>query len=121
MFLDPQSLFHEIFSFSHPHSMWKFPGQGSNLHHIINPSHHSDNARSSNCCATRELLNEILVCNVTKRPRYCHIKDLKVIFKGLWPSDRRGRRKRLCVICLGLLSGMLFCGRYLTLYSQPLK
>ena len=41
-------------------SMWKFPGQGSNLHHSYNQSHSIDNTRSLTHWATRELLNLIL-------------------------------------------------------------
>ena len=36
-------------------SMWKFPGQGSNLCHSSDPSCCSDNTRSLTYCATREL------------------------------------------------------------------
>ena len=36
--------------------MWKFPGQGENLHHSGNPHCCSDNAWSLTCCTTRELL-----------------------------------------------------------------
>ena len=36
-------------------SKWKFPGQGSNLHHSSDPNHNSDNARSLTHLATREL------------------------------------------------------------------
>ena len=37
--------------------MWKFPGQGSNLHHRSDPSHSSDNTRSLTHQATRELIS----------------------------------------------------------------
>ena len=49
-----------FFFFGHGHSMWKFPGQGSNPYHISDPSHCSDDTRSLTCCATRELLKYIL-------------------------------------------------------------
>ena len=39
----------------HTHRMWKFPGQGSNPYHSINPSHSSENPGSLAHCATREL------------------------------------------------------------------
>ena len=35
--------------------MWKFPGQGLNLHHRSHPSHCLDKARSLTHCTTREL------------------------------------------------------------------
>ena len=36
-------------------NMQKFPGQGMNLSHSSDLSHHNDNARSLTHCATREL------------------------------------------------------------------
>ena len=38
------------------HSIWKFPGQGSNLHHSKDPSHSSDNAGSLNRCTTENII-----------------------------------------------------------------
>ena len=40
--------------------MWKFPGQGSNPHHSSTQSHGSDNARSLNHWATKELLEDFI-------------------------------------------------------------
>ena len=40
------------FIFSGVHIIWKFPGQGLNLHHSSNPGHCSDDAASLTCCAT---------------------------------------------------------------------
>ena len=48
-------LFFFFFFSRHTCSMQKFPGQGSNPSHSCNQSHSSDNARSLNCWATREL------------------------------------------------------------------
>ena len=45
------------FPFDHTCSMWKFLGQGLNLHHNNDPSHCSDSARSLIHCITRELLS----------------------------------------------------------------
>ena len=39
----------------HVHGMWKLLGQGWNPHHSCQSSHSSDNAKSLNCSATREL------------------------------------------------------------------
>ena len=51
-----------FFLFSgHAHGIWKFPGQGSNLHHSSDWGHCSDNAGSLNCCATGELLDRHLI------------------------------------------------------------
>ena len=51
-------------------SMWKFPGQGSNLSHRSNPSCCSDNARSSTSCTTRKLLHfvfsDIKLCTLNR-------------------------------------------------------
>ena len=49
------SFFKKNFIFGCACSMWKFPDQGSNLHHSSDPSHCSDNARSLTSCPTREL------------------------------------------------------------------
>ena len=65
--------------------MWKFLGQGSN------PSHCSDNARSSTCSAARELpflknfftfKNIFIPSNYKKkgRPNYIKLKDKEKIF-----------------------------------------
>ena len=43
------------FFFCHAHNMWKFPDQGSNLHHSCDPSYSSDNTRSLTCYTSREL------------------------------------------------------------------
>lgn len=44
-----------FFFFCHTHSMWKFPGQGSNPCHSSDLNHISDNAESLTHWATREL------------------------------------------------------------------
>ena len=48
IFLKKTFLFYFIF-FGHAYGMWKFPGQGSNLHYS------SNNTGSLTCWATREL------------------------------------------------------------------
>ena len=50
-----------FFFFGHVHHMWKFPGQGWNLHHSSNQS---DNTGSLTHCVTRELqpLFQNLLC-----------------------------------------------------------
>ena len=45
----------------HACSMWKFQGQGLNLHHSRDPRCFGDNAWSLTCCATRELLIAVLI------------------------------------------------------------
>ena len=54
------------FFFGCTHSMWKFPGQGSNLHHNSNLRHCHDDAGSFPQGATWEL-----------RPRFLHRQKLK--------------------------------------------
>ena len=44
-----------VFVFSYTQGLWKFLGQGTNLHHSSHPSHCIDKARSLTCCTTREL------------------------------------------------------------------
>ena len=44
-----------IHFFGHAHSMWKFPGQGSNPCLSSDLSCYSDNTRSITHCTTREL------------------------------------------------------------------
>ena len=51
-------LFHSslsLFFFGHPHGLWKFSGQGSNLLHSSDPSCCRDNTGSLTYCATGEL------------------------------------------------------------------
>ena len=45
-----------FFFFVHTQGMWKFLGQGLNLHHSSDPGRCSDNVRSLTFCATGELL-----------------------------------------------------------------
>ena len=45
-----------LFKFWSAYSMWKFLGQGLNLHHSSNLSLYSDYTGSFTCCATREFL-----------------------------------------------------------------
>jgi len=47
--------------------MWKFPGQGSNLHHSSNLSHCSGSARSLTCCTTRELPTNTILMKLHSR------------------------------------------------------
>uniref|UniRef100_A0A8D1VYB4 Olfactory receptor n=1 Tax=Sus scrofa TaxID=9823 RepID=A0A8D1VYB4_PIG len=47
---------HCLSLFKSAFSIWKFPGQGLTLHQSSNPIHFSDNARSLNLYAIRELL-----------------------------------------------------------------
>ena len=41
--------------------MWKFRGQGWNLHHSCSPSHRSYNVRSLTHCATREMKSDFFL------------------------------------------------------------
>ena len=54
-YIEKHKCFSSFFLFGHAHGMWKFPGQGSNLHHSSNPSCFSDNARPLALCITRWL------------------------------------------------------------------
>ena len=57
---NPILLFFPFFFFGCIHSMWMFPGQGSNLHHSSKKSYHSDNTGYLTCWATREFHNTTL-------------------------------------------------------------
>ena len=48
--------------FGHTHSIWKFPDQGLNPHHISDPSPSSGNAGSLIRRAARELRHVIFMC-----------------------------------------------------------
>ena len=60
--LSPTCLFFFFFFFffGHTHSMWKFLGQGSNLHHSRDPSHCSNNTVSWTCWATENSPTDFL-------------------------------------------------------------
>ena len=52
--------------------MWKFQGQGSNLHQSSDPSRCSDNTRSLTCYPTREL-------SIFLRTVLCHLQTVAVL------------------------------------------
>ena len=53
-----------FFFFGCTHGMWKFLGQGLNLHHDSDPSHCSGDTRSLTYCITRKLLVMLFLLNV---------------------------------------------------------
>ena len=80
--------------FIHTHGMWKFLGQGSNLHHSSDPSCSRNNARSLTHWATRELLWAFLISFLVYISRNWPVEStIKHIFKGFsyrfsqWPPE----------------------------------
>ena len=64
--MSPVSLYAFVFvscCFGHAHIIWKFLGQGVNLHHSSNPNHFSDNTEFLTHCSTGELLF-VLILNL---------------------------------------------------------
>ena len=57
------------FFFNHVCGMWKFPSHRSNLCPSSDPSHYSDNTRSSTHCSTRELPSShyLFKCHLLKK------------------------------------------------------
>ena len=60
-------------------SMWKFPGQGWNVHHSSSLSTSRDNTRSLTLCTTKELLD-------TSLKKKCYICNVFLVYRN--PVDR---------------------------------
>ena len=93
--------FFKIYFFDYTCSMWRFPGQGSNLSYSSNLSHNSDNARSLTHWATTELLIlvalKVLSC-FTKKKCADGSDGVLLWFSGLkiwhWHLQRLGPKKK---------------------------
>ena len=76
------------------HSMWKFPGQGSNLCHSSNPSHCRDSARSLTHCTTREFQQSLFF---RERNYSFYLKTFNNI-KCIYQLKEYSQTERICVI-----------------------
>ena len=65
------------FFFSLTCNIWKFPGQGLNLHHSSNPSCCSDSIRSLTHCPTRQLHESLFLNTHAQAPSHSTNSDSK--------------------------------------------